>query len=186
MEARHALEVVCSQAQEPSQLIFALRALELLPVRIDCSLAPTDRGLSVRAETEVALLRHVDILRDFYGAQLSVGPLRILYRGEEFIEEPYMIVRVRCIPAHFEVIRADLLDRGARILDAEVSNTRGVVRAVAPLARLLGYSPHVRSLTDGKALDVMWFSHYAPANPHRHACEKSCRALWVKAATGGC
>jgi hypothetical protein len=64
---------------------------------------------------------------------------------------------------HAKAIRGDLQERGARIADAEVSKTRCVVRAVAPLARRRRHSQHVRSLTDGKALDVMWFSHYAPA-----------------------
>ena len=73
-----------------------------------------------------------------------------------------MVVRVRCRSEHFESIMTDLMTRGAVVLETEVKPTFCVLRATAPLARLLGYAQSLSDLTDKSAHEVMWLSHYAP------------------------
>jgi len=50
--------------------------------------------------------------------------------------------------------------RDARIMDAEVNRRFGIVRATAPLAKLLGYPDRFASITGEKGQLVMWLSHY--------------------------
>ena len=64
--------------------------------------------------------------------------------------------------ADFEAVKADLLAGGGVIVDSELTRSFGVVRVIAPLARLLGYSDRLARLTAGTGREVMWLSHYAP------------------------
>jgi translation elongation factor EF-G len=116
----------------------------------------------LRAETEIALERPLEWLREVYGEQLAIGALSIRYHQGTVLEEPYMSVRVRCARKDFDIVRSDLLARGATLLDEEVGHAAGVIRVTAPLAKLLGYPRHLAGLTAGSAREVMWLSHYAP------------------------
>ncbi len=156
-----ALEQICSHAHEPLQLNFAQDALQILPQREDGSAEATPQGLVLRGETEGALERPIDMLKEHYGDQIRISSPRILYRHSPQLEEPHMGIRVLCASAHFAAVKSDLLSRGAVILDAEATAQFGVVRATAPLANLLGYSAAVAELTAGSAREVMWLSHYA-------------------------
>jgi translation elongation factor EF-G len=75
-----------------------------------------------------------------------------------------MGVRVRGLPEYFEAVTADLKARRASIVDCDLTLTSAVVRATAPLARLLGYSQDLAQLTAGTAHEVTWLSHYAPVD----------------------
>jgi hypothetical protein len=52
--------------------------------------------------------------------------------------------------------------RGADVLDAELNDRFGVLRASGPLAGLVGYPGYVRALTSERVRLWMWLSHYAP------------------------
>jgi len=155
------IECLCSHAGERSQLDFANRAVSVLGEPDGVVLETRTDGLVVMAETETALERQLEILREVYGAALRVEGPRIRYRGGGN-EEPYMGVRVSCASHLFDAVKADLERLGASILDAERTPQIGVVRASAPLEALLGYPRRLASLTRGQAREVMWLSHYAP------------------------
>lgn len=121
----------------------------------------------MRGETESVLEGPIELLREMYGKRVSIGPLAIRYRQGAALEEPHMGVRVRCEARDFETVRNDLLARGATILDEEVAHSIGVVRATAPLTKLLGYSRHLVELTSGSAREVMWLDHYSPCGRER-------------------
>lgn len=156
------LERTCSHRHERFQLAFARRAIEILPPREDTEAEATHRGLVLRGETESALDRPIELLKDHYGDQIRIGAPTIRYQGTTQLEEPYMGLRVMCTERYFAAVKADLLARGATIEDAEVTGQFGVVRATAPLAKLLGYGKALKELTAGSGREVMWFSHYAP------------------------
>lgn len=163
MDSKYTIERICSHRSERFQLVFALRAIELLPVRLDFAMAACQEGLIVRGETESSLDRPVELLKAIYGEQLRVGGLAIRYRrSADVIEEPYMGVRVLCAAEYYDAVKEDLIARGGALADAEVTPQIAVVRAAVSLARLLGYSQHVHDLTGGSAREVIWFSHYAP------------------------
>ncbi len=156
------LERTCSHREEPLQLSFARRAIEILPQREDGSAEATDAGLVLRAETETAFEVPIEVLKDVYGEQVRIGSPTVRYHHSPQLEEPHMGVRVQCANPHFAAVKADLESRNAHILDAEVTPQFGVVRATAPLVKLLGYAQALADLTAGGAREVMWLSHYAP------------------------
>jgi hypothetical protein len=158
------LEQTCWHLYEPFQLTFARQALQMLPQNEDGAAEATHRGLVLRAETEAELEKFLDRLKHYYGDQIRAGSPTIRYHRSPELEEPHMGVRVLCQPTHFAAVKADLLARGAAILDAELTSRHGVVRANASLARLMGYPRALAQLTAGSAREVMWFSHYAPVD----------------------
>lgn len=165
MHPEFPIERVCSHRHEPFQLTFAREAIQLLPHSEDAEFEAHRQGLVLRAETESALERPIEILQQHYGDQLHIGSLTVrLHRGVT-VEEPHMGVRVLCASNHFEAVKADLERRGAAIVEAVLTAQYGIVHATAPLAALLGFPRRVATLTDGRAREVMWLSHYAPVEP---------------------
>jgi translation elongation factor EF-G len=154
------IETCCSHRGERLQLDFARKALQLLPRSSSASYEADARGLVIAGESEMALERPLQRLRDIYGDMVRVGPLLVRYRHGERIEQPIMGLRVLCPPGCYESIREDLRLRCAKIMDAEVNRRFGIVRASAPLAMLLGYPDRFASMTGEKGQLVMWLSHY--------------------------
>ena len=74
--------------------------------------------------------------------------------------EPYMKVEI-VAPEEFvgEVI-ADLNSRRGRLEQISPRGKTSVVEAVAPLATMFGYSTTLRSLTQGRGIFTMQYSHY--------------------------
>ena len=156
------LERLCTHLYEPFQLTFARHAQQLFPDWGDVELMASHQGLSIRAETEGAIDATLAVLRDFYGPQLHIGPPTIRYHNGTTVEEPWMGLRVKCAPEHFEAVKVALIVRDATIAASEIDPTHGVVQACAPLAYLIGYKSELQKLTSGSAELVMWLSHYAP------------------------
>lgn len=162
-DSRLPLERVCSSTVTPFQLGFARKAMRLLAERESLVCEATGAGLVIRGETEAALERALGLLRQVYGEALRIGPPTVRCRQTAAgMEEPHMGVQIRCIPARLECIRADLERRDAHIVEARRQGPVAVVRATAPLARLIGYGQDLEALACGDAHPVMWFSHYAP------------------------
>jgi hypothetical protein len=136
--------------------------LGFLPQPRDCQYEASPAGIVIRGATESALEGPTELLREVYGEQIAIGPLTIRYRKGAGVEEPHMGVRVLCAAKDFAAVRRDLLARDAKILDEEVNQSIGIVRATAPLAQLLGYAHDLVRLTAGSAREVMWLDHYAP------------------------
>jgi predicted membrane GTPase involved in stress response len=163
MESRYTIERICSHRSEGMQLVFARRAIELLPARLDYAAVASRGGLIIRGETESALDRPVELLKAIYGEKLHVSALEIRYRRRgAVIEEPYVGVRVLCHAEYYDAVGDDLVARGGTLADAEVGPLIAVLRATIPLARLLSYAQHLSDLTGGSGREVIWFSHYAP------------------------
>jgi len=161
----YAIERTCSHRTERFQLAFARTAMQLLGRHEDIAFEATRAGLTILAETELSLERPLAKLHDLYADALCVGPPLVRYRRGAVVEEPYMGLRVLCPPAQLDAVKRDLLTRGASILDTELNNRFGVVRASAALARLIGYPRRVRDLTSEHVQLVMWVSHYAQVEP---------------------
>lgn len=162
MYSRFPIQCECSYSRDRFNLAFARKAMEVLRPGKELVLEPSARGLKLLAETEIALERPIAVLKDVYGDEVRVGPPTVRYHEGTQVEEPYMALRIRCQPEHFERLKGDLTRRGAALTDAERNHICGVLRASAPLAALVGYPAHVRTSTEGTAQLVMWLSHYAP------------------------
>lgn len=156
------LERLCVHLYDPFQMKFARHAEQLLKVACEIETEIGDRGLTLRGETESELELAATILRNFYGSQIRVGPLTVRYHRGSAVEEPFMGVRVRCDVEWLEAVKADLIARGATIVSSELVRAVAFVRAVGPLARLIGYAKALASLAGPDARQLMWLSHYAP------------------------
>jgi hypothetical protein len=156
------LERTCVHLYEPFQLKFARHAQQLLSVSCELSYDSGHHGLTLRAEVESELELAATILRNFYGAQVRIGPVKVRCHHGAGVEEPFMGLRVRCESDRLEAVTHDLLARGGVIVSTELLRGVALLRAVAPLRNLLGYGKSLAHIAGNSARQVMWLSHYAP------------------------
>ena len=135
----------------------------LIPRYEDTAYEPSGTGLLILGETELALEKPITRLRQAYGDDVQFDPPVVRYQRGRVLMEPHMGLRVICNPQHFAPVRRDLSMRGALLVDSEITEQFGVVRASAPLAALIGYPRRLADQTDPRTRLVMWLSHYAPA-----------------------
>jgi hypothetical protein len=158
------LERLCAHRSEPFQLSFARQAQELLRERDDVELLASHRGLTVRGETEEPIAAAVEVLRDYYGSQLEIGPPTIRYHNGVTLEQPWMGLTVRCPVDYLDRVKTDLIARSATIGVCETYAGRCLLQGCAPLAYLVGYRSALEKLTSGAGRHAMWLSHYAPVD----------------------
>ncbi|MCK4900155.1 MAG: elongation factor G, partial [Anaerolineales bacterium] len=80
--------------------------------------------------------------------------------------EPIMNVRVTVPEANMGDILGDLNTRRARVQGMDTEKGRSVVTAQVPLAEMLRYTTDLRSLTGGRGVFTMEFSHYVVVPTH--------------------
>jgi elongation factor G len=82
-------------------------------------------------------------------------------RGAPVILEPIMKVEV-VVPEDFMgVVIGDLSSRRGKIHGTELRGGMQAIGSEVPLAEMFGYATNLRSLTEGRGLFTMEFSHYA-------------------------
>lgn len=81
-------------------------------------------------------------------------------KASPIILEPFMSVEV-VVPEEFvgEVI-ADLNSRHGRLEEVTPRGKTSLLQAISPLANMFGYSTSLRSLTQGRGIFTMQYSHY--------------------------
>jgi len=156
------LERLCRHRCAPFQLTFALIAQRVLQGRDEVLAVASEAGLAIRGETEDAIDAAMALLAELFGASVRVGSPRVRFHHGVTLEQPWMDLRVRCMPADVAAVSADLIDRDAAIIACGVEAARLLLHARAPLARLLGYRQALQQVTTGGAQHVMSLSHYAP------------------------
>lgn len=82
-------------------------------------------------------------------------------KASPVLMEPVMSIEVVTPEEHVGDILADLNARHGEIHGAEVRLTAKVIRAIAPLREMFGYSTDLRSLSQGRASYTMEFNRYA-------------------------
>ncbi len=77
-----------------------------------------------------------------------------------FLLEPIFVVEI-FVPENFmgDVI-GDINSRNGKIESIEAKSERHVIKAIAPLSKMFGYSTQLRSLTQGRGVFTMHFSHF--------------------------
>jgi elongation factor G len=88
-----------------------------------------------------------------------------LQKGGAVLLEPIMKVEVVTPENDARRVRGDLLARRAEALAHDMNGDAVVIHATAPLAKLLGYSEALRSMTRGLDRVAIEYSHYAPVLP---------------------
>jgi len=74
--------------------------------------------------------------------------------------EPVMKIQVTVPEAFMGAILGDLNTRRGRVLSMEQVRGNGVVTALVPLAEIQRYATDLRSMTQGRGIYTMTFSHY--------------------------
>lgn len=82
-------------------------------------------------------------------------------KGNPILLEPFMKMEIVAPEEYLGNIIGDLNSRRAKIISIESEGNVSVIKAVAPLAQLFAYATSLRSLTQGRGIYVMEFSHYA-------------------------
>ena len=62
----------------------------------------------------------------------------------------------------------DMASRHGRVAGIIPKNEVQVISASVPLSKMFGYATNLRSLTQGRAIFSMQFSHYAEVSKERH------------------
>ena len=77
--------------------------------------------------------------------------------------EPIMAVEVVTPEEYMGDVMGDLSARRGRIEGMTSRKDAQVIKSMVPLSEMFGYATAMRSMTQGRALYTMQFSHYEPA-----------------------
>ncbi|MCB9249102.1 MAG: elongation factor G [Ignavibacteriales bacterium] len=83
-------------------------------------------------------------------------------KANPVILEPLMSVEVTTPEEYLGDVMGDLNSRRGKIEGFTSRRDAQVIKATAPLAEMFGYATTVRSMTQGRAIYSMTFSHYSP------------------------
>jgi elongation factor G len=81
-------------------------------------------------------------------------------QADPVLLEPIMEMEVVTPEEFMGDIMGDLNSRRGRVLGMESRGKNQVVRALVPQAEVLTYAPDLRSMTGGRGMFTMKFSHY--------------------------
>ena len=130
------VEQLARLASSPFQIGFARQAMRTLAPSDFIAFEATQDGLLMRAQNEDALAKPLTLLRDLY--------------------------RDNLVLRHWAVVHDDLASREATLLEEHVRPSVCVLRAEAPLRKLLGYGEALAKLSGGTALHWIWLDRYVP------------------------
>jgi elongation factor G len=86
--------------------------------------------------------------------------------GGPVLREPIMNVRITVPEANMGDIMGDLNTRRARVQGMDGEKGRSIITALVPLAEMQRYTTDLRSMTGGRGLFSMEFSHYEVVPSH--------------------
>lgn len=159
------IEQLARSAKSRFQIGFARVTMRLLPHFDDIVLEPTVQGLKILGANELVLATPGEVIRQIHkdDVELQEPQVRLLY--DTTVREPVMWVRTAMPYRYAEYAVQDLATRGSEIEEVDWMLSHPVVRAKAPLRRLLGYPQALAALSRNTAELQMWLSHYAPVPP---------------------
>jgi elongation factor G len=83
--------------------------------------------------------------------------------------EPIMNVQITVPEAMMGDVMGDLNTRRGRVMGMDTVGLKSVINAQVPLAEMLRYSNQLRSMTGGRGIYTMTFSHYERVPQHLQA-----------------
>ncbi len=90
----------------------------------------------------------------------SMGFKEAALKAEPILLEPMMSVEVITPEEYLGNVMGDLNSRRGKILGFTARKDAQVIKALVPLAEMFGYATSMRSMTQGRAIYTMQFSHY--------------------------
>lgn len=165
MHYAYPIEQLASSARTRFQMGFARMTMHLMPRLDDVALEPSSLGLKILAANEAALATPSEIIRQIHADEVKLHRPRVRLLCDDAVFEPIMWVRASVPDADAEAVVQDLITREASIEEADWGHPWTVIRARAPLRRLLGYPQALAELSHDTADLQMWLSHYRPLPP---------------------
>ncbi len=126
-----------------------IRGFPIVDIKVELKDASFQEGLS----SDIALR-----------AAASIGLKHACEHASPVLLEPMMRLEILVPESYLGEVIGDLNTRGGRIEHIEPRGPIQVIRAVAPLAQMFGYSTALRSATQGRGTFSMVFSHYDPVH----------------------
>ena len=102
-----------------------------------------------------------------FGVAATIACRDAAAAGEPVLLEPVMELEVVTPEEYLGEVINDLNRKGAQVNGVDTEREVQVVHALAPLARMFGYSTDLRSATQGRATFTMQFSEFAEVPPRR-------------------
>jgi elongation factor G len=99
-----------------------------------------------------------------FRAAASIGLQRACEQADPVLLEPIMSLEVLVPESFMGDVIGDLNSRHGRVEQIEPRGPIQVIKAIAPLSRMFGYSTKLRSITQGRGTFTMVFSHYDPVS----------------------
>jgi elongation factor G len=96
----------------------------------------------------------------------SMGFKKGLEQCRPTLLEPIMKIEVTVPDDNMGDIMGDMNSRRGKILGVETKGSNQVVKATVPMAEILKYSPDLRSMTGGRGIFTVEFSHYEEVPAH--------------------
>ncbi|MBE7460130.1 MAG: hypothetical protein HS112_06365 [Zoogloeaceae bacterium] len=163
MHSEFPVERLAQLSSNTFQIGFARQVMRMLEASDFLAYEATHEGLMMRGQNEDALAKPAVLLRDLYGDDLVLRPPQVRYMSlGNRPYEPIMLLRVRIAPRHRKAVREDLDARDVAILEEHQRPSVCVLRAEAPLRKLLGYGEALSALTGGSGLHWTWLDRYVP------------------------
>lgn len=147
------------------QMGFARLTMHLMPQLEDVALEPSTQGLKILAANEMALQAPCEIICQIHVRDVELRRPRVRLRYDTAVREPIMWVRAAVDARCAEQVLQDLIARNAEIEEVDWREPVTIVRAKAPLARLLGYPQALSALVKRTPELKMWLSHYQSVPP---------------------
>src|SRR5690606_16566455 len=137
MHYQYPIEQLARSASTRFQLGFARMALQRLPQIDDVLLEATRDGLRILGRDELSLAKPGEIIQQLYRDEVELAEPRVRFLYDGGLQEPIMWVRATTDRACCELAVQDLVAREAQIEEVDWLPQRPVIRALAPLRRLI-------------------------------------------------
>ena len=117
--------------------------------------------VDVKARLYDGSYHEVDSSEMAFKIAASMAVKEALSKGKSRLMEPIVEIETTTPEEYMGDIVADLNSKRAQIVGFDTRGNARVIKAYAPLGRLFGYATTLRSLSQGRAIYMMKFSHYA-------------------------
>jgi elongation factor G len=95
----------------------------------------------------------------------SIGFKEGARRATLILLEPLMVIEIITPDEFTGQVVSDLTARRGKTTKVEYREGTSVIAGEVPLANMFGYATDLRSLTQGRAIFTLQFSHYSPVPP---------------------
>ncbi len=102
-----------------------------------------------------------------FGISSAMAIRRAAADAEPLLLEPIMTLEITCPDEYLGDMMNDLNSKRAKVVGVETNDGLQVVKALAPLAEMFGYSTSLRSATQGRANFTMQFEKYDVVQKNR-------------------